>query len=524
VLGFNLVGATADRPLLEMVTACGASLVRFHPAWSAIENYDTGAMALPTALAHSLDDCADLGLKAIVVAGYGPPFKTISRPALTADAQAGCTVLRVNSTAPIDPPYCHIQRYPDTQIVGEGRWAYYGGLIDSIDQAAGTITLASATTVSLPAGTELQVNRLRYASLPDKDPTHPSASAFVRLCLFLANEMAARSIEGFVNIWNEPPWPHDRWDNRAAFYDVAPPELVADSRLVALVRACAASRPPTTVRYINGATDKTAGSSAITLAPALAAEDIRDAMSWESLHPYHVNPEGQLWDPSGSDAAGNWALIPAEVGTNFRTLNLRADRYASDHDGVKPALISTELGCAYSEPAVAQAQAAKARYLVRRVLAQWGCTCPPVIYSFSNGSSYDVVDRATGEPYPAYLALHRLMALVAQIGSPGPSQWVPTITGVPDSQWPATFVSVRGRDGAVLFAWQRTYSSSSAASSWASIATPAPIEVQVSLTPGSTIADCVNVVTGAAVLPTADAYNVTLPLTDEVVALRVRPP
>jgi hypothetical protein len=180
-----------------------------------------------------------------------------------------------------------------------------------------------------------------------------------------------------VNIWNQSPWRHDRWDNRAAHYDAAPAELVADELPVALVRACAASRPASGVRHINGATDKTAGSSATNLTPALATEGVRDALSWESLHPYHVNPEGFLWDPTGSDSAGNWALTPAEVGGNFRTVNLRRDRYALDHDGVKPALISTELGCAFSEPAIGQAQAAQARYLVRRVLAQWGCRCPP---------------------------------------------------------------------------------------------------------------------------------------------------
>jgi hypothetical protein len=70
------------------------------------------------------------------------------------------------------------------------------------------------------------------------------------------------------------------------------------------------------------------------------------------------------------------------------------------------------------------------------------------------------------------------------------------ITGVPDSPWPAMFVGVHGRDGAVLFAWQRTYSSSRTASSWTSITTPAPIGVQISITPGSTIAGCVSVVTG----------------------------
>lgn len=523
VFGFNIAGEIADRALLEMVAASGARLVRLHVGWLSIENYDTGVMTLPPTVAHGLDDCAELGLTPIMVAGYGPPYKTISRPKLTADAPVGSTVLQVDDTALIDPPYCHIQRYPSTQIVGDGKWAYYGGLIDSVDQAAGTVTLASATAVSLTAGTQLQINRLRYASLPDKDPAHPSAIAFVRLCLFLANEIASRKIEGFVNIWNEPPWAHDCWDNRAAFYDVVPPELVADGRLVALLRACAASRPPTTVRYVNGATDKTAGSSVTRLTPALAAEDIRDAISRESLHPYHVNPEGCLWDPTGSDSAGNWALTPAEVGGNFRMISLLADRYAFDHDGVKPALISTELGCAYSEPAIPQAHTAQARYLVRRVLAQWGCACPPVIYSFAIGSSYDVVNRASREPYPAYLALQRLMALIAQVGKPSPSQWVPAVIGVPDSTWPAMFVSVHGHDGAVLFAWQRTYSSSTTASSWTSIATPTPIGVQISITPGSTIAECVNVVTGATVLPTGDAENVTLPITDEVVALRVRP-
>lgn len=528
ILGFNVAGGFTDRRLLQMAAEAGATMVRVQHPWNAIENYATGDLSLPANIATGLDNCAEFGLRPIMVAGYGPPGGVLSSPLLTADAPVGSYTLQVSpaTAVAIDPPFCHIMKFPNTKITAAGKWGFLGSLIHSVDPVTGILTLAAKTTVALTAGTKMYVQRYRYASLPDKDPANPGVVAFVRMVEFLASEMAARDLAGFVNIWNEPPWLNDRWDNRAAWYDVVPAGLVVDTKLTAIVAACLKSRPPGGVRYINSGPSKTSSQSYLfSQSPQPLAADVQLAMPWESIHTYHVNPEGFLWDFSGSDGTGPWAMNPGDIGGNFRLLPPRSTLYAGTHGGVTPRQISTECGTGnptgIGDATSEQGHAARARYDVRRVLTQWGCRVPPVIYSLAVGAVFDVVNRTTYETYPAYLALQRLMALVAHVGAPWPAVWAPSVVGVPSSQWPATFVTVHGQAGAVLFGWQRTYSEPKAPVTWGLIPHPDPISASVSLTPGSTIAECVNVVTGATVTPTVDGSLVTLPLTDEAVALRV---
>lgn len=525
--GFNLMGGFIDPVLLQAAADAGATMVRFQPAWHQVENYDTGAMALPAATIAGLDKCAELGLRPIIVAAYGPPAKVTNSPLLTSDAPVGSYELRISpaEAAAIDPPFCHIMKFPNTKINASGKWGFPGSLIHSVDAEAGILTLASKTTIALTAGTKMYVQRYKYASLADQNPANEGVLAYVAYCEFLADEIASRGMEGFVQIWNEPPWLNERWDSRAAWYDAPiPPGLVLSSNIVALIKGCMASRPPSGVRYINSGPSKTSGQSFLVTVPTALATDVSEAVAWESLHTYHVNPEGFLWDPSGSDS-GPWAMNPGDIGGNFRFQVPRAATYAATHGGVKPRFISTECGTGnptgIGDATSQQGHAARARYLVRRVLTQWGCGVPPVVYALAAGSVFDVVNRTTYEKYPAYFALQRLAALVARVGDSWPSVWAPSVVGVPHGPWPTMSMTVHGRDGAVTFAWQRTFSEPKAPVTWGLIPSPAPVDVQLSLTPGSMIEECVNVVTGDTVVPEVDGDLVAVPITDEVIALRV---
>ncbi|MDP2710799.1 MAG: hypothetical protein Q8O56_06235 [Solirubrobacteraceae bacterium] len=530
IVGYNMASGFTDLTQLQMLADMGGTIARVHNGWNAIENVDTGELSLSAPIAVALDKCAEFGIKPFMVAGYSIPYKQISRPLLTRAAPRGSYVLHVDSTAGIDPPFCLLQKYNSVRITALGKWTYSGSFIHAVDHDAGTIELASATVVDLDNGAEMQVNRMRHASLPDKNPDHPTVAAFVRLCEFLAGEIAARGVGGYVGVWNEPPWTNDRSDNRAAWYDVVPSGLVLDTRLTAFVRGCLASRPPDGVRYVNCGPAKSAGSGLLSPSifdPPPTATEIREAVSWESMHPYHKNPEGFHWDPSGTDGAGYWALTPEDVGGNFRLLKFRADTYAAAK-GVAPRPMSTECGSGnptgVGDHASAAGHSARARYTVRRVVSSWGCGVPCVLYAFGAGTVYDIISRTTYEPHPPYLALQRLMAMVQSVGPTASARWLPALVGVGNGEWPPMFAGVHGEDGAILFGWQRTFCPEGNVEPWGLIPHPDPVNVQVRLPTGSTVADCVNVVTGVAVPTAVAGRNVTWPITDEVVALRVTAP
>jgi hypothetical protein len=316
-------------------------------------------------------------------------------------------------------------------------------------------------------------------------------------------------------------------------YDVVPAGVVADERMKSLVLACLDLRPPPHVQLINDAPDKTGVSSITLYSPLPDPVDVEGSNMGESEHWYSWNPEGFCFDRmAGTDGGGYLAVNLLDVGSNFRLSAKRRDDYTATY-GVQIRTISTECGMGnltgVGDAGSPRAHAARARGDVRRVLSLLGCGLKTLIYSQATGTVYDVIDRATYEPHPAYTALQRMAGLFGAVGRPATSRWAPVLAGLPtDAIWPIMTTGVHGSDGAVLFAWQCTWSNPKGVNGvitpWGLIPSPDPVEIQISLPGSSVIAECVNVITGETVTPTiTESGIVRLPITDEVVALRITP-
>ena len=103
--------------------------------------------------------------------------------------------------------------------------SYDGVLVTKIvlsGSSAGTLTLSSALRAALPAGTSLTVNEVLYPSPITASPADPSVIAYAHYAEYLAKQINAYGLKGEVELWNEPTWGADCWDNRRNCYDVDP--------------------------------------------------------------------------------------------------------------------------------------------------------------------------------------------------------------------------------------------------------------------------------------------------------------
>ena len=137
------------------------------------------------------------------------------------------------------------------------------------DSAHATVTLASGLSQSLPGSTttEYVINEYLYPPPASFSPTDPSVLAYAKYAEFLASKISASGLTGEVEIWNEPPWADDPWDDRYDFYDNQPlpvspgpqtPYLPNWGFAVALYSQIS---PVAGVTYNWGGTEKTGGNS-----------------------------------------------------------------------------------------------------------------------------------------------------------------------------------------------------------------------------------------------------------------------
>lgn len=528
-LGYNATN-TFFPEAMQVIRDGGGTVARGGPAWSATENYATGALSVPAVFEAALTKCAQLGITPMLFATYGPPYATLTALTLTADAAIGSTVLHVTGAAgaiaSIDPPYCHIANQTNVRFVPDtGKNSYYGVLIDSVNAGAGTVTLACRTSVALVSGTKFWVRRLRYPSLPDLSATNPGVLAYIRYAEYLANLGVANGCEeGYVELWNEMPWAHDRWDSRAAFYDadLVPSGLVVNARGSAIIKAALLSTGlPAGWKFINGMTGKSGGAGVLSqaasgLIPTPTGPQLAQ-FAGEAIHPYGAAPENYFWDPSSSDAFNGVAYYQSlikEGPTTFGSLQKKNDGYRTAN-GYAPAVMSTECGGLISD------DTRQAMYLLRHVATNWGCDVLPVIYTLADVPTLRVVEPVTYTPRQSYTALARLMALVAAVGGVGGNpRSCPTPVACPSVFWPPMFTSLYGPDGGLLLAWRRTYPPSGV---WQNLAVSETVDVTLHLPTGYVIAEAVDVVTGNPAPYSLAGSLLTLPVGESVVAVRTAP-
>jgi hypothetical protein len=237
-LGFNIDPTEWE---FKLAAAAGTTHVRFQCGWINNEsqtppplNQNTSTKyllqpACQTALALS----KQYGMHPTIIAGYGAPYHAILNVSVPGGAASGSKSINIQFASGVGgdtlqslaPFYDTIIGPNNTQITS--RNSYAGALVTAVtrtDATHATLTLASALTSALPANTTTNytINEYLHPPAATSSPTDPSVLAFANYAEFLAQSIASAGLTGEVEIWNEPVWTPDPWDDRVNFYDTFP--------------------------------------------------------------------------------------------------------------------------------------------------------------------------------------------------------------------------------------------------------------------------------------------------------------
>lgn len=524
-LGYNMQNDFASPAADAAAVASGAKIVRMQASWSAVENYSTGADALPPGYDAALHYFGQHGVKVIAVCAYGPPYAQIASVTVSSNVSAGSYNIPVNSTAGIQTPTDFAQDSDGSQMTAA--WNYPG---DYIARASGnTITLASALTKNLSAGTTIDINRDKYAPLATSSQTDPSLIAYFHYLKFVANQMAADGAQGWVSIWNEDPWQNDLWDGRGMLYQNPPAGILGESLLNPFLQyAVGITNLPAGIRIINDASDETGSAGILWQAGGPQAEPpvpvtsttVSKNVDYDSIHPYggtYDMPDATLWDPNAPNSQG----CPTGTPCSYTLLNPSEDAnsnftlmaYLDQHSGTGLGVIATEDGADGATGNGLSNDSQQAVWYTRAVATMWGMSVPPVMFDLADsGSNRDVMrdNNGTYTARQAYTALQRMTSAVDALTPGGSASEVPTFLGYPfGQQWPPYATAVYGQNGVVLLVWQRVGKDSNHL--WDNIPAPKPYAMEFSVPNGMTVKSATDVETGQSVTASMNGSTLTLP-------------
>jgi hypothetical protein len=571
-LGFNITPGNDWE--FNLAQQAGSTEVRFQCGWGAVEltkgKYSTANCA--TALAESVKYVQ----RPLVVAAYGPETTTVATMTLLTAATASTSTNKVYNLRVTAPSFPTCANYGCEVLVPNnstleymttpGTWAYGGSLVasltpDSDTSDNATLTLASALTENLPVGTKLSINQLLYPPAASDATTDPSVIAFSGqvganpscsnfpvsggyapfLACQIYNATAGTSLNGTgrVEIWNEPPWEHDPWDQAWRFFDVLPSNIHTNVVQDGFAAVLQTQTPPGNVRYVSGETDKSGGSSIfstrmVTPTPAQTAA----SLAAEAFHPYGNNPEDNAWDatclslPSTTvNNVLNCYLPGTPPGGNMRLAIFEKQQ----HPQYQFEDVITETGTAtLANPSgTVPTQLQKARFNLRQFIGFTALGMAHVnFYRLADaGAEFGFVDSNTQTPVAAYTSMSNLMAKVNGIRSTGTPTYtkndLPIVTAY-TGQYPLVTAQIVGTttstvaNNSILFTcWQL----STSPTNWPGLASPAPGVVQVQLLSGMTPTSVTNLNTASTFRPefiyNAATGMLTITVEDDPIAVSI---
>jgi hypothetical protein len=567
-LGFNV--SPGNDWELKMAAAAGATHARFQCGWSGSENQTAPPENTPAAVQFTLEaDCqAGLassgvyGIHPTLLAAYGPPFHEILRVTVPNGAAAGSTSLDVRFAAGSGgDTLSSVAAFYDTIISSSktpitNKHSYAGSLITGVrivNSTHATVTLASGLSQSLPGNTttEYVINEYLYPPPASFSPTDPSVLAYAKYAEFLAGKISASGLNGEVEIWNEPPWPDDPWDDRYDFYDNQPIPVSPGPRTPYLpnwgfaVALYSQTSPVAGVTYNWGGTEKSGGNSMLNdQMPAntgVAFLQPNSLLTTESFHPYGNTPEDQLWSPPC--LAGTIRPLPTALSA-FQPCNLFGNAGGNAAQAVQYSLMQQSrnatwgIGHNITETGFSGATGDdlhKARFVVRQFLGYQAAGVTPVQFyrlydsSADNFSFVNPTANADGthSPLPAYKAIAGLISDLAKIKlSPVASYAanVPTVASYRGT-YPLDTVAMAGaragdKANSILFTiWQRSYTTGK----WATLASPAPGVATLQIPSGLSVVAVVNLDTRTAVPYTTSGSEITLQVSDDPIEVLLEP-
>ena len=558
-LGFNVDPANDWE--FAMAANAGATHVRFQCGWATLELQTPPPQNSPTSTRYALQpycqsayvSARKYNLRPTIVAAYGAPYHPIVSVTVPGGAPAGANSISVqfasgnggDTLASLLSFYDTIIRSDGTQI--SATHSYPGALVTAVnvsDDSHATLTLASALTAALPADTTTlyTVNEYLYPPPPTSSPNESSVMRYAEYAQYLATSLAGAGLAGEVELWNEPPWPDDRWDQLANSYDVFPGPfypgpLNANLPNWGFVAALQNSPTPAGVSYIWAGTEKS-GSNSV-LDPQMQAntgvafaEPPLSVLS-ESFHPYGNNPEDALWvAPCWSSTTGNNDFFSCNLfglaGGNFSLAAQEDFLLKKSNPGFGISRNITETGFSLANGDTAH----QARFILRQFLGFQAAGVTPIDFYRLYDTSPDQLGflDASRNPLPVYNAISSLMTEVASIGNPpatpSSTSTLPTVVSY-SGAFPLDSVHIVGsRSGdtsnsEILALWQRSYAPSG--SHWATMPQPPSAPVTVAIPNGSRVAKVTNLATRNAVSYGTSGRKITFAVSDDPVGVMLVP-
>jgi hypothetical protein len=565
--------------------AAGATHVRFQCAWGSVEKQSSPPSNVSLGFAQDPNcalgfaSAAKYGMKATVVAAYGPPYHQILSVTIPTGAAVGATSLEVqfasgvggDSLANLSYPYDYIMGSDGSMFTAVHN--YEGSFISGVvlrDSTHATLILASAVTTPLSANTTTQyaINEVLYPSPASFSPNDPSVIAYSNYVSWLARDMASRGIQGEIEIWNEPPWPDDLWDNRGDLYDVFPATQAPGPQYSGMPNFGFAANLqkgslPEGISLIWGGTEKS-GSNSLLFSTmhdttGLNVSQPTGVITSESFHPYGNTPEESMWltsclegtvhpYPLPPDAYQNCFLPGEKTGSNFMWAAQYSLVAQTENSSYGIAHSITETG---SMPPAAGLRTVQARFEMRQFIGFQADGISPVeFYAISDGTSNDPSfgfvgysgSGSTYIPYPAYTAISGFMADVRLISrlpvTEYSSSMLASIAAYAGSYPLSTVHIVGSRDGAtsnsdMLVVWQRSYTpgcgvsgqpnAASCDNSWIQQASPQPGSVTVNIPTGMQVSSVLNIDTRALVTYTISGQQLAFNVADDPLEILIDP-
>jgi hypothetical protein len=559
-----------------MAAAAGATHVRFQCSWSDIENQSAPPYNTDQATPFTFNsDCAKgfasaskYNLHPTVVTAYGPPYHAILNFTLPLGAAAKATSLNISFASGVGgDTFASLKPFYDTIINSNGNQltktsSYAGGLITAVtltNSTTATIRLASGLSAALPAGSsQYTVNEYLYPPPARSSPSDPSVQAYTRYVEWLGGQVHARGLTCEIEVWNEPPWPWDPWDNRGDFYDIWPGAASPGPQMQGLpnfgfVAALQTQTPhPPGITYNWGGTEKDGFVSLVSNFPGYTMRDNsgvpftqpNSLFTTESFHPYGNNPEQDIW--SNSCLAATLNAYPTPPNNTWLNCALVAGSTSNFSYAVQSTLYQQSgkpgwgIGHNITETGFSTViegdESHQARFVIRQFLGyQVDGVTPVQFYRLydDGGTGFGFLNPVanrdgTHAPLASYSAIAGLMSDLAKIGN-SPVAAYPASSLASVVSYRGTYpldtvhmVGSRAGDMAnsdLMTLWQQ----STTAGTWATLAPPVPAPVVVQIPTGLRVAAAVNTATRIPVPYAIKGQQITFDASDDPIELLLEP-
>ena len=441
-LGINLGSQMTQEWAYAEAASAGCSEVRFQIAWANVERVDAPGTFDLSALDTALGLCARYRLRPLVVAAYAPPWQTVKTITVDGLHPIGSTTITTTSdVSDLQPGRDHLGGL--WYEIGFGKPAYYGGIAHDVDGQV--ITLGAATTGTFADGAQISVNRLLYPSV-DAVSGSDSAERYADYVEALAERIAAHGLTGRVELWNEPPWTNDTWDQRSRFYDNPAAMGISTWTFTVqpLVTALASRSMPAGVSLVSGGTHKSGGHGILRYLSA--GQVAESAFVADAAHTYGAAPEVHWWWTEG--AGTSW-------GAGY--VNLNGSSNMAFNAKLQDTTPAAGLEFVISECGAQSLDAeAKRNFDLRHLVGAWAMGFAMVtFYSLADTPGLALVDATTHVATDSWTDIRRLMRVLRNVDAQPSRYALPTIETWDEGDWNLAVVTI----GPLLIVWQRTTSS-----------------------------------------------------------------